>query len=138
MKRRCLSLTLLSVLISALVSAAIFVQAAPAKVDESDMRVRYERAALIRQANFMVAFDSESGREMPVKNSDVAPMWIGDSDQFLYLKDVAKGIELRLVDVNQKTNVVAFDHHVVAVALSKAMKQKFKPYELPLMNIQMI
>ena len=92
-----------------------------------DMLARYQRAQSLEQG-FMtkkVAF-----------NTTLYPNWIGDTDCFWYQRDDRASYEYCLVDAQQQTNQIAFDHQALASALSKATGKEVDAGNLPLGNFE--
>jgi dipeptidyl-peptidase 4 len=92
--------------------------------DKAEMLERYERAASLIKGDLS---------DFVSMNDNWAPVWIKDSDQFLYIRELGVNkSEFRLVNAREKTNKPAFDHKAVAKILSKKLGKKVKADELPL------
>ena len=58
----------------------------------------------------------------PQRNDTIFPHWIDEGHQFWYIRKTKNGKEFRLVDPEEKSNEVAFDHSSLAVALQELMQ----------------
>ena len=78
-----------------------------------------------------------------IQNDNIEPIWIC-SGRFWYIRtyktehDHADSIgkEYRLVDVNKRSNSLAFDHSSLAIALASATAQNINPQDLSLDDVQ--
>lgn len=109
---------------------------------EKMMEARYQQAHRL---------EAEPLEKNMVINTAVWPKWIGDTDTFIYEREtrVARdpsvddgsepsftlGKTYRLVDPVTATNISAFNHDVLARALSKAMGQPVDPLNLPISQV---
>lgn len=84
---------------------------------------RYQRARDIEQS---------ASVEGMVKNASIYPNWIDGCDQFWYLRRGTEGHQFRIVDAAEGTNTLAFDHAILAGALSEASGQTVDPKRLPI------
>jgi dipeptidyl aminopeptidase/acylaminoacyl peptidase len=66
---------------------------------------------------------------------DVRPDWI-DENTFWYRNTIPEGHEFVLVDTKKKKRKQAFDHTELAQALTSAAGKTYKPYQLPLQDIE--
>lgn len=67
-----------------------------------------------------------------IRNADLQPHWIGDSDQFWYVRATpADDKEFVLVDAPTGEARLAFDHGRIASALSMVLNEEVKPGKLP-------
>ena len=91
-----------------------------------DILSRYEQAQEFMQGVLSTKF---------VKNDAVYPHWIRGSDSFWYQRDTQEGREFRLVDPRSANNVLAFDHTILASALTKSSNTEFDSKNLPLSDL---
>ena len=91
--------------------------------DDQGMEARYWRAEYLEQGPFTknVAF-----------NTTVYPTWIEGRDCFWYQRDTKEGKQYRLVDATASSNVEAFDHQALAVALSVVTGETVDAIDLPI------
>jgi dipeptidyl-peptidase-4 len=71
-----------------------------------------------------------------VLGGSVRPNWI-DDHRFWYRNQFEEGHEFILVDAKNNTRKRAFDHNMLARALSAAAKSKFAPFKLPFRTIDL-
>jgi len=126
MKRKILTTALSGVILTALITGAAVQVAAFVSTDE--MLARYERAQHLMRG---------TSSNHVVQNTTIRPYWVGDSNFFMYLRQLKDGFEFRLVNVLEKTNKLAFDHKALAEALGKVSGQKMDAKNLPLFNVVM-
>jgi len=88
-----------------------------------DIKNRYENAKCIYRG--------------PQRNDTVFPHWIDEGHQFWYLKDLKNGKQFRLVDPEIKSNELAFDHSVLALALEESTNKKIDANNLPIKIIEL-
>ncbi len=98
------------------------------EIDHTDLAARYQRAQQMNQGS--------NNRRDIVLNATLFPHWIGDSDQFWYVRETRAGQQYRLVDAAQRTNVLAFDHKTLARRLAKLTASDVDPENLPFKNIE--
>jgi dipeptidyl-peptidase 4 len=67
-----------------------------------------------------------------LRNADVVPAWIGESDRFWYQRDVDGGHDYVVVDASTGAARPAFDHVAMARSLGDAAGRTIDPLELPL------
>ena len=72
-----------------------------------------------------------------VRNDGVFPHWLGDSQCFWYQRETTTGKAFHLVDANQQSNTIAFDHAALARALAGAMECEIDPDDLPITLVGM-
>lgn len=96
--------------------------AAPALAQE---RPRLTEADYARAESFL----GSATRDLVV-GGEVSPTW-QDEHRFTYPSETAEGETFRLVDLENGTNVVAFDHAAIARALTAAMGEEVEPDALP-------
>ena len=77
---------------------------------------RYQRAAEVWQGQF-----TNKG----FMNDMVIAHWIEDSESFFYVRQTKKGREFRLINVQEASNVCAFDHQTLASSLSSILGEVF-------------
>ncbi|MBN1223870.1 MAG: DPP IV N-terminal domain-containing protein, partial [Candidatus Aminicenantes bacterium] len=65
-----------------------------------------------------------------VFGANVEPNYI-DDDRFWYRNHIPEGYEFVLVDAKKKERKRVFDHEKFAAALSEALKESYKPFDLP-------
>ena len=71
-----------------------------------------------------------------VKNQNVATHWIGQTDNFWYIRELDKGWEYMLVNAASGSRTSAFDHARLAQAFNKAADNSAaSPRELPLADL---
>ena len=104
----------------------------PASSDDQSVASRYERARVLEQAAYTNAL---------ALNSCLYPKWIDQSDSLVYAREIrtggsTRGKEYRLVNANAATNELAFDHQVLAEALSQASGQSVDPQNLPIGQLE--
>lgn len=105
--------------------------------DNMEMKARYERAQSLVQGIWT---------NTVALNSTVFPNWIGQTDCFWYAHDNRVGHgptctysqQYRLVNADEATSVIAFDHQVLADELAQASQQKVDVNALPLSKIDMV
>lgn len=66
-----------------------------------------------------------------VKNLNVSPAWIGESNRFWYRRDTADGHEFVVVDAETSKKAVAFDHEAIARGLAEAGMDDVQSTALP-------
>jgi len=66
-----------------------------------------------------------------VKNLQVSPHWIGDTDEFWYRRDTADGHDFVVVEAASGEKKSAFDHVALAGGLKKAGFEDVDPDDLP-------
>ena len=103
--------------------------------DVQTMEFRYQRAQSLVQGIWTdnIAF-----------NDTVYPIWIGDSDCFWYERTTkvseggaaSFGKEYRLVDAKAATNTLAFDHKILAAALTEIAAQDVDASNLPTKDME--
>ena len=95
---------------------------------QASMVDRYRRAEKIEQGAFSktIAF-----------NTTLYPHWIGDSDNFWYIRETREGQSFRLVDAKAGSNGEAFDHGQLAQALSAASGETVAADNLPLSELDL-
>ncbi|ARN73809.1 DPP IV N-terminal domain-containing protein [Oceanicoccus sagamiensis] len=93
---------------------------------EASIAARYQRAQQIEQGVFTknIAF-----------NTTLYPHWIGQSDSFWYLRESRHGHTFRLVDAASGSNKEAFDHQLLATALSAASGETILADQLPITDL---
>ena len=96
---------------------------------KEDMLVRYERAKALMQGNFKF----KTGETVP--NSLLFPVWIKGTNSFWYERRLKDGKEFRLVNAETSSNQRAFDHNVLAKALSDAAGQPVNAKHLPINDL---
>lgn len=97
-------------------------------VEHDNITQRYARAESFLQRVFSL-------RNTP--NSILFPKWIGVSDTFWYERYSKTGREYRLVDVRERSNIAAFDHGKLAVALAKMSGEDVDPNDLPITQVRL-
>ena len=95
------------------------------ELDDKEMLSRYQRAQRMMQG----LLDADAS---VVLNDKVIPSWIEDSHCFWYKRRLKNGVEYRLVDAEQVSNSLAFDHDSLAQSLASATNKKIDPNNLPL------
>ncbi|WP_417625112.1 DPP IV N-terminal domain-containing protein [Paremcibacter congregatus] len=106
--------------------------------DGCDLNQRYERAAELFQEGERVLENVIQPFEVPLKmvrNSVLVPHWINNSDCFWYEKQIVGGREYRLVDADQKTNSLAFNHTKFASELSTVLECDVDVLNLPISEV---
>ena len=76
-----------------------------------------------------------SGQKM-ARNTQLAANWIGDSDCFWYCRETRAGCEYRIVDARALSNLPAFDHDRLAIALQQASRQTVNASTLALSALE--
>ncbi|PHZ84739.1 S9 family peptidase [Paremcibacter congregatus] len=109
------------------VAASIFLLLPVAANDKSEMFARYERA----QHLYLAMNTTKVAR-----NSTVFPVWIGNSNKFWYERELLEGKEYRLVNAQNASNEVAFDHQALAKELTKVTKEKVDASNLPIKKVK--
>jgi hypothetical protein len=66
-----------------------------------------------------------------IKNAFVFPHWIGKSDDFWYLRQIAEGTTFLIVDAATGRSHPAFDHQQIAEAVTKASGVTVSASHLP-------
>lgn len=100
----------------------------PVSIGQEVMLSRYQRAQSLLQGLWT--------KNISI-NATVYPTWIDGCDCFWYERELRKGKEYRLVDANAKSNIIAFDHDVLASALSESVKQNVNSIDLPITDVTM-
>ena len=67
-----------------------------------------------------------------VLNTTLYPYWIEGSDCFWYVRETKAGVEYRLVDAEQGTNNIAFDHLALSTALEVSSGRAVDSNNLPI------
>ncbi|MBN2417184.1 DPP IV N-terminal domain-containing protein [bacterium] len=67
-----------------------------------------------------------------------SPQWVNNTHRLWYRRHTSAGKEFMLVDADDGTKRRAFDHPLLAAALSEAMGEKVDPYNLPFSRITFI
>jgi dipeptidyl aminopeptidase/acylaminoacyl peptidase len=94
--------------------------------------------AQVTQADYARAaalFDKYHGLAL---NIPEVPVWIEDSDDFVYGKSVAGGHAFVLVDAATQTRKPAFDHAKLAAALNKPSGKDYKAETLPFSQFRFV
>ncbi len=68
--------------------------------------------------------------------SDVNPTWIGDSDNFWYIRNTPEGREYVLVDAGDKNSKPLFDHQTLAGKLGQATGEQVEALKLQLERLR--
>lgn len=66
-----------------------------------------------------------------VKNERIIPHWINGTKRFWYRRDMVNGYEYVVIDTDNKTKSIAFDHVRLAETLTKLAGHKIDPANLP-------
>ncbi len=66
-----------------------------------------------------------------VRNLNVSPAWIGQSNRFWYRRETAEGHEFVVVDAETGAKTPAFDHEAIAAGLTQAGVDDTIPTSLP-------
>jgi len=69
-------------------------------------------------------------------HTQVSPHWIGKTSQFWYKDNTRAGKQFILVNIEQNTVVLAFDHQKLAAALSKLMGKTYEADNLPFDSLE--
>ncbi len=72
-----------------------------------------------------------------VFGASVRPVWV-DGDRFWYRNDAPEGEEFVVVDAARRRRARAFDHEVLARALSAAMDSTVSPFALPFSSFDFV
>ena len=89
-------------------------------------------------------FEHEYGVESLVINSQIYPNWIKDTCCFWYIKKIRVSVneklkiikQVRIVDAENATNTIAFNHELLASHLSHKTKRMVDFKNLPITNIK--
>ncbi|ARN73789.1 S9 family peptidase [Oceanicoccus sagamiensis] len=94
-----------------------------------ELLARYRRAETLEQGAFSksIAF-----------NTTVYPHWVGESHCFWYKRETRDGQVFRKVDAKASTNEDAFDHNLLAIALTQASGEDVQADNLPLDNLDLL
>jgi len=95
--------------------------------DAQGTRADYERAERFLGAHL----------DSLVLNERVRPNWIGASDRFWYVRELADGREIVLVDPAGPRRGPAFDHDRLAAALSAALDRPIEAHRLPIDGLRL-
>ena len=87
------------------------------------------RESLYRQANLLIQ-DFPSG--MPIQNDAIYPHWVAGHNLFWYVNIQDGRKRYWLVNADSFTRTCAFDHHVLAKALSEVVSEDIDPDMLPI------
>lgn len=87
-----------------------------------------------RAEKWAIAWASEDSPY--VKNLQPIPHWIGESDEFWYLRETSKGHEFLIVDAATGKKRPAFDHREVAAGLRRVGLDKTDAHALPFDSIE--
>lgn len=101
-------------------------------MSKDQMESAYARSCYERAQKVLEGFISKKA----AINTTVCPNWIGESDCFWYYKDLDSGGEFRLVDAKTASDTLAFDHQLLAEALSQVTGQEVSAIRLPLSCIK--
>ena len=95
---------------------------------QHDIHSRYQRAQTLMQGIFSkdIAY-----------NTTLYPHWIGESDSFWYQQHSAQGHCFQRVDAVSQTHAEAFDHEILARALSAAIGETMAADQLPLSELDL-
>jgi dipeptidyl-peptidase 4 len=96
--------------------------------DDQPILERYLRAQAIERENYS---------NSTVLNAQVHPHWI-DNNRFWYARVNNSNREYRLVDAKAATNIAAFDHKELAIALSSATEKPVSEVALPIDNLLLV
>ena len=96
-------------------------------IGPEDMAARYQSAQHLRQGIL---------RKVCAFNTTLIPHWIGSSDCFWYERESKNGKEYRLVDANEGSNELAFDHSSLAFALEKSSGEVVSAENLPIRKLE--
>ncbi len=97
------------------------------KVINTEMEKRYERAQILYQGLYTKNI---------ARNDILFPHWINGTNCFWYVRDLEEGKEYRLVNSDSRTNEVAFDHIMLAKALSKSTNENIESHSLPIKKVE--
>ena len=92
-----------------------------------DILIRYQQAEELMQGILTNKI---------VMNDTVFPHWIDQGRLFWYQKQVCEGKEFRLVDIENETNELLFDHEMLAQVLSQAVQESISSKNLPIKQIR--
>ncbi|MCH8293490.1 DPP IV N-terminal domain-containing protein [Candidatus Poribacteria bacterium] len=73
-----------------------------------------------------------------VRNEQVTPNWINESNRFSYKRQLPDGKQFLLVDASQNTREPAFDHERLATALSQATGVECTAVDLPFERFEFV
>ena len=95
-----------------------------------DMEKRYSVAEHLQQGLFS---------QKIAANTTVIPHWLERGERFWYVREfIGQGKEFRIVDVEAKTNNVAFNHEHLAAALAEVACISIDPLELPVTSLEFL
>ena len=73
-----------------------------------------------------------------VRNEQVTPNWINESNRFSYKRQLPDGKQFLLVDASHNTREPAFDHERLATALSQATGVECTAVDLPFERFEFV
>ena len=94
--------------------------------NDHEILTRYRRAE---------ALEHEFLTDSMLLHARVLPHWISGSNRFWYTRIHKASTEYRLIDAKAATNVVAFDHKMLAVELSNKTNEQVSDTALPISNL---
>lgn len=95
-------------------------------MSDAEILARYECAQTIFRG---------FGSTQVIRNGTVFPVWIGETNCFWYAREFKDGREFRLINAELVTNVLAFDHNVLAGLLGEEVQESIDPKNLPIRDI---
>ncbi|MDB9724246.1 DPP IV N-terminal domain-containing protein [bacterium] len=105
-------------------------------LNQEELRTAQDNTTLERYRR-AEALEHESIDGAMVSNALIQPHWIGDSDQFWYIRSTEdKGTEYRLVNAKTVNNTAAFDHKKLATALADTEGEPVTESTLPISHLE--
>ena len=101
--------------------------------NSSELAARYQRAAQLLENTPGFHTPLEAGKTS--FNTTVYPYWIDNTDCFWYERENEQGIEYRVVNAKQGSNVAAFDHQALAHSLAEITDEKVDAHQLPIAHM---
>lgn len=86
--------------------------------------------------DYQRAFSLSSNFKDKVFYSDVNPQWIGNTNQFWYVRNTPQGKVYVVTDAVKKTRKELFDHQKLAKLLASSAGQTIDATKLPLQELQ--
>ena len=99
-----------------------------------EIKVDFNMKERVQRAQFLVEQIWSSNSAL--RNVNIYPVWIGDTNYFWYVKETSAGKNIRLVSAAEGTNTSAFDQFDLASQLGKAMDVDVDPDNIPFSGLE--
>ena len=99
-----------------------------------EIKVDFNMKERVQRAQFLVEQIWSSNSAL--RNVNIYPVWIGDTNYFWYVKETSAGKNIRLVNAAEGANISAFDQFDLASQLGKAMDVDVDPDNIPFSGLE--